>query len=56
MEYTRESLKKFKIEYDIRQKQAKTDGGQAGSGGGFGFGFGGGSGSTAAPAPEKTVK
>ncbi|XP_059142623.1 cilia- and flagella-associated protein 44-like isoform X2 [Physella acuta] len=55
MEYTKESLKKFKIEYDIRQKQAKTDGGQAGSGGGFGFGFGGGGGSTAAPALEKQM-
>ncbi|KAH9503836.1 Cilia- and flagella-associated protein 44 [Bulinus truncatus] len=44
LEYDREILLKFKVEYEIKQRHATTDGGQtsAGNVGGFGFGFGGG--------------
>ena len=58
LEYTRETLKQFKIQYDLKQKQAKTGGGSGGGdGGGFGFGFGGGGGDSggAPPPAEKQV-
>ncbi|GFR82702.1 cilia- and flagella-associated protein 44-like [Elysia marginata] len=55
LEYTRETLKQFKIQYDIKQKQAKSGGGGSagGDGGGFGFGFGGGDSGGAPPPAEK---
>ncbi|KAK3770719.1 hypothetical protein RRG08_037905 [Elysia crispata] len=54
LEYTRETLKQFKVQYDLKQKQAKTGGGSGGGdGGGFGFGFGGGDSGGAPPPAEK---
>ena len=56
LEYTRETLKQFKVQYDLKQKQAKTGGGSGGGdGGGFGFGFGGGDSGGAPPPAEKQV-
>ncbi|KAH9503837.1 Cilia- and flagella-associated protein 44 [Bulinus truncatus] len=62
LEYDREILLKFKVEYEIKQRHATTDGGQtsAGNVGGFGFGFGGGNTvsqeKNTATAPTQTVK
>ena len=43
MEYTRDSLKAFKAQHELRQKQSKNTGGgtQGGDTFGGGFGFGG---------------
>ncbi|RUS72790.1 hypothetical protein EGW08_019450, partial [Elysia chlorotica] len=51
LEYTRETLKQFKVQYDLKQKQVKSGGGGGGDGGGFGFGFGGGDSGGGAPPP-----